>query len=141
MIHGDIKPGNIFLSEGDAGRIGPGRSDLGVEFYWGASKTDARPRLEFGGGSSGYGPRIDRVSARYAYVAPEFRIGPRLGKFELSAGIRPMLLLALSQPEFDDKQRLTDDQSLGYFRFQPETLAASTMALIEAGLGVRYSFY
>ena len=97
--------------------------------------------VEFGSGSSGYGPRTDRVSARYAYVAPEFRIGPRFGKFELSAGIRPMLLLALSQPEFDDKQRLTDDQSLGYFRFQPETLSASTMALIEAGLGVRYSFY
>ncbi len=97
--------------------------------------------VNFAAGSGGFGPRSERISARYAYVAPEFRIGPRMGKFELSLGLRPMLLVALSQPEFDDSQRLTDTPSLGYFRFQRESLAGSTLALVEAGLGARYSFY
>lgn len=64
-----------------------------------------------------------------------------MGKFELSLGLLPMLLVALSQPEFDDGQRLTDTPSLGYFRFQRESLAGSTLALVEVGLGARYSFY
>jgi hypothetical protein len=114
---------------------------LGGGVLLGSMQDKRSATIDFASGSGGYGPRSTRASARYAYVAPEFRIGPRLGKLELSLGLRPMLLVALSQPEFDDEPRLTKNQSLGYFRFPRESLAGSALTLVEAGLGARYSFY
>ncbi len=42
--------------------------------------------------------------ARYLYVAPEFRLGWRFAdRFELSAGVRALILVGLTQPKWADE--------------------------------------
>lgn len=91
------------------------------------------------------------VAARYAYAAPEIRIGRRLGRTsELSFGIQGLFLFAMSQPKWkgSDTAVLTGDCGTGSptcitdgeATYADEDLAGSLIILIAPQLGFRQDF-
>lgn len=86
-----------------------------------------------------YGPLTTRVQTAFAYVAPEFRLGRRVGSVELSLGVAPALLLPLSEPSFPNRPE-GEATSAGFFRFPNESLTGSPLFMVQASVGLRYSF-
>ena len=81
--------------------------------------------------------------ARYLYVAPEFRLGWRFAdRFELSAGVRALVLVGLTQPSWSDENPVLPDDSLrvGLLTFGGDTLAGRTLVVVSPGLGARFDF-
>lgn len=81
--------------------------------------------------------------ARYLYVAPEFRLGWRFAdRFELSAGVRALVLVGLTQPSWRDENPVLPDDSLrvGLLTFGGDTLAGRTLVVVSPGLGARFDF-
>jgi hypothetical protein len=81
--------------------------------------------------------------ARYLYVAPEFRVGFRVAdRFELSAGLRALVLVGLTQPTWRDENPVLPDDSLrvGLLSFGADTLAGRTLLVMSPGLGARFDF-
>jgi hypothetical protein len=79
----------------------------------------------------------ETTAARYAYVAPEVRLGHRLGDHvEISAGVQAIVLVALSQPAWRDH----DNVVLGrdFLLFGEQTTAGSLVVVLIPGLGLRY---
>jgi hypothetical protein len=81
--------------------------------------------------------------ARYLYVAPEFRLGWRFAdRFELSAGVRALILVGLSQPTWADEDPVYpgDSFKVGELSFGADTLAGRTILVVSPGLGARFDF-
>jgi hypothetical protein len=81
--------------------------------------------------------------ARYLYVAPEFRLGWRFAdRFELSAGVRALILVGLSQPTWADENPVYpgDSFKVGELSFGADTLAGRTILVVSPGLGARFDF-
>lgn len=81
--------------------------------------------------------------ARYLYVAPEFRLGWRLAeRFELSAGVRALLLVGLNEPRWGDDDPVFpgDSFNVGQLRFGSDTLTGRTLLVVSPGLAARLDF-
>jgi PEGA domain len=81
--------------------------------------------------------------ARYLYVAPEFRLGWRLAdRFELSAGVRALILVGLTQPKWADENPVYpgDSFNVGLLSFGADALAGRTLVVVSPGLGARFDF-
>jgi hypothetical protein len=81
--------------------------------------------------------------ARYLYVAPEFRLGWRFAdRFELSAGVRALILVGLSQPTWADENPVYpgDSFKVGELSFGADALAGRTILVVSPGLGARFDF-
>jgi hypothetical protein len=113
---------------------------LNVGVLIGALEDRRSASLSGAPGSGQYPPSNHSHPARYLYLAPEIHVGRRFGDFELALGVRPMLLVAITQPSFESDQRVADG-GLGFFRFQPETLTAQTLFLVSPTLSLRYGFF
>jgi hypothetical protein len=82
-------------------------------------------------------------AARYLYVAPEARLGWRLAeRFELSVGMRALVLVGLTQPTWRDENPVLPDDRLrvGLLTFGADTLAGRTLLVVSPGLGARFDF-
>ncbi len=81
--------------------------------------------------------------ASYLYIAPEVRTGIRLGDHvELSAGVRVLVLVALSQPKWGDENPVTPGGqfAVGQLRFGSQAVGSSTVFLVSPGGALRYDF-
>jgi len=79
-------------------------------------------------------------SATFFYVAPVLRAGLRLAEhLELSAEVETLLLVALSQPHWDDSLEVAAAGD-GIARYDDETLTGPFMALVAPGANLRYEF-
>ncbi|MES1189316.1 MAG: PEGA domain-containing protein [Myxococcales bacterium] len=81
--------------------------------------------------------------ARYLYVAPEFRVGWRLAqRLELSAGVRALLLVGLSEPRWHDENPVFpgDSYNVGPLRFGSDILAGRALLVVSPSLGARLDF-
>jgi hypothetical protein len=86
------------------------------------------------------GPAIHAPSASFFYVAPEVRVGFRLGgHIEVSVGVEGLLLFGLSSPSWDETLGIFGARD-GYATFPKDTLAGSFIGVILPGLGARYDF-
>lgn len=85
-------------------------------------------------------PVTTTAQARYFFISPEARAGLRISKnFELSAGIKALLLITPTQPRWNDQIEL-DAASDGAGTYPADSLTGSFMVIISPGLGVRYDF-
>lgn len=147
---------NGFLAGGSAGwRLGeqfPLLLRLGAGVVIGAVR-DQRTRFTPNGGSNADDlVRVDAAestaSAFYFYLDPEVRLSVRVGeRFELSAGLQALVLFALAEPSFDDRQdvgvshRVAENRERpGIANYPPDALTARTVALLVPSLGARYAF-
>src|SRR5262249_29207766 len=55
-----------------------------------------------------FGPTSQSPGAVYVYFAPEIRLARRVGALELSAGLRPMLLVGLGDIRYRNEAFVTD---------------------------------
>jgi hypothetical protein len=86
------------------------------------------------------GPLIQVPSATWFYLAPEVRLGVRLGgHVELSAGVAARTLISLSPRRWDAAQpvRAGDD---GYGQFAADPLLSPVVLALTPGLSARYDF-
>jgi hypothetical protein len=82
----------------------------------------------------------DSPTATYLYVAPEVRLGRRLGDhLELTVGVELRILAALSPPTWNDETNVTT-ATQGLATFGPQTLTGSAVFMVTPGLGLRYDF-
>ncbi|HEX2871588.1 MAG TPA: PEGA domain-containing protein [Polyangiaceae bacterium] len=82
-------------------------------------------------------------AARYAYVAPELRLGYRLAEhFEISAGLRALVLVGITQPAWTDESPVFPGESyrVGQLTFGEQTLAGRAIFVVSPGLGARFDF-
>ncbi|WP_437655254.1 PEGA domain-containing protein [Sorangium sp. So ce1182] len=93
----------------------------------------------------------DTDSANFFYLAPEVRVGVRLGeRIEISAGLQGLLLFAVPAPRFDDQQEVgvlhrqvtgtgvTTREGIG--TYAADELTGSPVVLLSPSLGLRYAF-
>ena len=92
-------------------------------------------------------PLVEDQPATFLHLAPEVRIGYRLGDhLEASLGLGMMLLFALSKPTWQNETRVLvpSDGSDGEAGFgssaDPQDLAGGVVVLILPSLGIRYDF-
>lgn len=82
-------------------------------------------------------------AARFLYVAPEARIGVRIGEhFEVAAGLRALFLVAIAQPKWADSSPVSPGSSynVGELRFGGQAMAGSLIVVITPGLSARLDF-
>jgi hypothetical protein len=124
----------------ERGESWPWMVRLGVGVVVGSVQDRRDATIDGSLGADQYGPANSAFAARYAYLAPEIRLGRRLGNLELSAGLRPIVLLALTQPVFQDDELATQASKYGLISFEHQALTARSLFLMSAGLAARYSF-
>ena len=102
------------------------------DFRTGAGRPD--PQTPFSA------DRTESASARYAFAAPEVRVGYAIAqRLELTLGLEAMFLFALTQPKWTDaKPVLAATDGVGTFGSQ-STVGRVMVAFIP-GLGARYEF-
>jgi PEGA domain len=122
------------------GESWPWMARLGVGVLVGSIQDRRDAVIDGSQGTDQYGPANSVVGARYAYLAPELRLGRRIGNWELSAGLRPIILLALTQPMFQDDELATSNSKYGLISFEHQALTGRTLFLLSAGVAVRYGF-
>jgi hypothetical protein len=99
------------------------------------------------------GPVAETSDARFAYLAPEVRLGWRFGEhFELAASAELWLLLAITQPRWDPGGQVVatgncaatnpDPKCVrdGFAVFSPLSLSGRVFAVASLGLAARYAF-
>ena len=85
-------------------------------------------------------------TARYFYIAPEARVGMRLGEHvEVSAGFEAMFLVALTQPRWAGSQKVLASAAPGSSATEgvggfEGTVAGSLIVVLAPSLGARYEF-
>jgi hypothetical protein len=86
-------------------------------------------------------------SAQYFYVAPEVRIGKKLGDhFELNVGAEVMIMTALSQPKWTDQHPVPlspsplTNQGDGVGTFGSQSIVGSLVVAVLPGIAARYEF-
>jgi hypothetical protein len=95
----------------------------------------------------------ESLDATYLYLAPEVRLGWRIGDhLELSAGVEVLVMLALSQPKWQSssQQLVTgtckttppapDCVTDGFGVYDASALTSKTVLVFAPGLGVRWEF-
>ncbi len=83
----------------------------------------------------------ERPLAAYWYVAPEVRVGLGVGKHvELSLGLEPRLLVAVSQPTWTPSEKPVAAHGDGQGTFGAQALAGRVILTGALGAGVRYAF-
>jgi len=79
--------------------------------------------------------------AAFLYVAPEARLGYRIGeRLELSAGLELMVLVGLSKARWDTQGSSVLLGNQGLAGYDNQTLVGSTLLLVNPGVGARYEF-
>ena len=63
-------------------------------------------------------------------------------RFELSAGVRALILVGLTEPTWADESPVFpgDSYNVGELRFGADTLAARSLVVVSPGLGARFDF-
>ncbi|MDB5217697.1 MAG: uncharacterized protein JWO86_5624 [Myxococcaceae bacterium] len=80
------------------------------------------------------------VDVPHLYIAPEVRVGYRLGDhFEVSAGIEVMVLVALKDARWDQTNGVVLGNQ-GLAGYDNQTLFGSTLLLVNPGVGARFDF-
>jgi hypothetical protein len=80
------------------------------------------------------------VDVPYVYVAPEARIGYRVGEhIELSAGVTVMVMVALKPARWDTRQGVVLGNQ-GLAGYDNQTLLGGTLLLVSPGVGARFDF-
>jgi hypothetical protein len=75
------------------------------------------------------------------YIAPEVRVGLRLGEhFELSLGAEAMVLIAFNPPAWAEKDKIVGAGTDGQGTFPTQTLTSKAVLVVVPGLGVKYDF-
>jgi hypothetical protein len=93
------------------------------------------------GGAVAIGPSGEAPAARYAYVAPELRLGVRLGdRIELSAALEALVLVAITSPRWQDSAGGFALGNLGLAKYGNQTLTSSLVLVFTPGVGVRFAF-
>lgn len=87
----------------------------------------------------------EAAPATYAYLAPEVRLGRRLGRhLEIGAGLTAIVLLALNQPAWRDANAVTTgvapSRGDGLATFGRESMAGGAVVVLAPGIGARYDF-
>src|SRR5262249_34064521 len=96
-------------------------------------ERDARAASFPAGAASG----TETPAARYAYIAPELRVGWRVAEHvELTAGAAVLVLVALTQPRWQDEDVIVVARD--FVSFGDQRLAGSIVVLVTPGLGLRY---
>jgi hypothetical protein len=85
-------------------------------------------------------PVVDFVQATYFYLDPGVRAGVRFADhFELTASVQALMLIALSQPKFDNTIELAAaDDGIG--TYPDESLMGSFVIGVVPGVNLRYDF-
>ena len=96
-------------------------------------------------GRSYYVELADSSAARYFYIDPEIRIGVRfMDHFELSLGAQALILLAITGPQADPRNRIqlsAPDDGRVMFGFGPdEQQTGGAMVFVVPNLGLRADF-
>lgn len=80
------------------------------------------------------------VDVPHLYIAPEARVGYRLGeRIEISAGVEVMVLVALKEARWDPTSGVVlGNQGLAGYESQP--LLGTTLFLVNPGVGARFDF-
>ena len=79
------------------------------------------------------------AAAESLYLAPEARIGMRLGKgFEISVGVEGRLLFGLRTPSWASSDQKVDAKHDGVAEFPADALTGKVIGVIAPGIGVRY---
>ena len=111
--------------------------------------TRPETRYTIGGGED---PRatalVEEHGTAWAAISPELRAGYRLGdRVELTLGVRSSLLIALSEPEWQNETTLLvpppdggDGRALFGSSGSRQSLAGRVVFLIGPSLGLRYDF-
>lgn len=74
-------------------------------------------------------------------IAPDVRFGVKVVEhLELSVGVEAMILVAFSQPTWDQDKGKVLAATDGEARFASETLTGKAMVVVVPGLGARYEF-
>lgn len=80
------------------------------------------------------------VDVPHLYVAPEVRVGYRLGeRVELSAGVEVMVLVALKEARWNPTTGVVLGNQ-GLAGYDSQTLFGSTLLLVNPGVGARFDF-
>ena len=80
------------------------------------------------------------VDVPHLYIAPEVRVGYRLGDhLEVSAGIEIMVLVALKDARWDQANGVVLGNQ-GLAGYDNQTLFGSTLLLVNPGVGARFDF-
>lgn len=80
------------------------------------------------------------VDAPHLYIAPEVRVGYRLGDhFELSAGVEVMVLVALKDARWDPTSAVVLGNQ-GLAGYDNQSLFGTTLLLVNPGVGARFDF-
>jgi hypothetical protein len=83
---------------------------------------------------------VDTPPARYFYLDPEVRLGLRLGKhWEASLGVQILMLIAISQPKWDDRLALAASTD-GVGTYPADKLTGGFVLMIAPGAHLRYDF-
>jgi len=119
----------------------PGLFRLGVGALIGSVSDDRTGNFETAAGTAyDTGTLSDSSGATFLYLAPEARVGMRLGKHvELSAGVAAMVLIALGRPEWQNDAPVLAAEE-GQASFGKEPLVGQAFVVLTPGLGARYDF-
>ncbi len=80
------------------------------------------------------------VDVPYLYLAPEARLGYRIGEhFELSAGIEVMVLVGLKEARWDTQTGVVLGNQ-GLAGYDNQTVFGGTILLVSPGVGARFDF-
>jgi hypothetical protein len=107
-----------------------------------ASATDRRSGdfTPAGGTSLHVDTAKTSVAVPHLYIAPEARVGYRLGsRLELSAGVEVMVLVALEQARWDRTNGVVLGNQ-GLAGYDSQALFGSTVLLVNPGVGARFDF-
>ncbi|XXT18665.1 PEGA domain-containing protein [Sorangium sp. So ce429] len=85
-------------------------------------------------------PQVDFPWAAYAYLEPEVRFGLRLSeRFELSAGMKLLMLLAIRKPTWDSTRPIPADLD-GVATYPAESVMGTFVLMVAPGASLRYEF-
>ncbi|WP_437682739.1 PEGA domain-containing protein [Sorangium sp. So ce131] len=85
-------------------------------------------------------PAASFSSTTYLYLAPEARIGGRLAeRFEVSAGIKLLILVALNQPRWDPTIEIPASFD-GVGTYRPDPVMGATVLMVAPGVSLRQDF-
>ena len=124
-----------------AGERFPTLMRLGVGVLLGEARDERTGTFKAtAGGSYATDPIVDFPSATYLYIDPEARVGLRLGEhLELSAGVKLLMLVALSQPKWDTSLELAASTD-GIGTYPPESVMGGFVFLASPGISLRYDY-
>ena len=130
-VHYRVDGGGLLLRAGGGLLLGRAR-----DVRTGALETTKGARYEVDHGESD--------GASYVYVAPELRVGWRLGRrFELDAGVELLMAFALAEPRWRDEGRVPTsndprDPGDGIGTFGDRTMFGSFLFFVVPGIGGRF---